>query len=232
MVERRFDLTAHTFRNRLDFRLFVFAGLALSTFVGCVDSPRKESMRASPTEADYVIPDGDDDYERKIAKIARTFEHYRVLAEGIENCKTVELYEGLPHPTWESEVLERELREKEVVEFVDWPFYATPIELSNSDAELLRKLYCTRSSFVPFRGWKQCGGYHPDWCIKWKNGDKEFLVQICLGCCEMITTDGNVEVHCDIWDTTDFENILKPYQKRRPSWEETERLREKRRQQD
>jgi hypothetical protein len=129
-------------------------------------------------------------------------------------------------------MLERELREKEVVELGGWPFYAEPIELSENDAKRLQELYCQRKSFVPFYGFAACGGYHPDWCIKWNNGNKEYLVQFCFGCGEMKTFCGEVELHCHPWDEEQFEKILKPYRKQRPSWKETERLREKRRQSD
>jgi len=41
----------------------------------------------------------------------------------------------------------------------------------------------------------------------------------CFGCGEMMTSDGNVELTCDIWDSKIFEELLNPYHKLRPEAE-------------
>jgi len=61
--------------------------------------------------------------------------------------------------------------------------------------------------------------FHADWGIRWKNGEQDYQVLIGFGCGEMKTSDGNVELTCDIWDSKIFEELLNPYHKLRPEAE-------------
>src|SRR4051794_3143892 len=57
------------------------------------------------------------------------------------------LYEGLPHPLWERDVLEKELGRSDVRELHGFPFYMEPLPLSPEDAERLTEILSTPSAY-------------------------------------------------------------------------------------
>lgn len=195
------------------FRFYVVAALAVSCTAYCGCSDAEKNTHQLPWPDPYTISD---DLGPKARKIAETFVHYDNLAAAVQQCSEVELYEGLPHYTWEVELLEQELKNKDTVEFGGGSFYAKPLSLSPEDAKELKRRFCRRQSFMPFHGFKPCGGYHPDWRVIWKNGEKEFQVEFCFGCGEMTATNGTVELYCEMQDMEIFRELLEPYQKQRP----------------
>lgn len=131
------------------------------------------------------------------------------------------LYEGLPHQSWEYRSYTNELSSKAIIKLGGFPFYAEPLLLREDDARELRSFYCERSSFKPFSGVRDCGGYHPDYALEWSNGAKRFVVQICFGCQEMKTFANGKELYCDVTPKAfkQFESVLKHYRKNRPQTE-------------
>lgn len=146
------------------------------------------------------------------------FSQYKPFASQISKCNEVNLYEGLPHQEWEHEQFQSELTNKAITILAEFPFYSEPLPLSANDAKLLREIYCDSSAFLPFIIGKACGGYHPDYCIKWSDGTNAFLVQICFGCGEMMTFSEGKILHCNIKPRAQerFGKILKLYRKNRP----------------
>jgi len=206
-----FDFSTSVFSNIL------LASLASVFVLGCSDSPSK---RPPPTAENYRIQDLENEWANKYAE---SYQHYEKFASEIKQCQEVQLFEGLPNYTWEEELLERERKAHNPISFnfysFETEFYPTPIRLSDIDSSRLKELYCQKESFVPFRGFKPCGGFHADWGIRWRNGEQDYQVLICFGCGEMMTSDGNVELTCDIWDSKIFEDLLNPYHKLRPEVE-------------
>lgn len=138
--------------------------------------------------------------------------------EGISKAQSVTLYEGLPHQLWEMELLEKELKEKKTVKFNKFPFYQTPIPITKEVARKLQALCSDVNNFKPYQGPKFCGGYHPDWCIEFKYGDKAIQVQVCFGCHEAAFNESEKHLMTDMNESVlkELGKILHPLQTNRP----------------
>lgn len=195
--------------------LLAIATFGLLTILGCSDS---EEIKPPPPEAYEISAEkfGDYTWSAGELKLAQSYQHYESLSAGIKEADTIEVFEGLPHDLWERELFDAELKNKDTVEIAGYPFYAKPVVLSESDRERLTELYCTKETFVPYSGVKMCGGYHPDWLVRWKQGEKEWIVHFCFGCCEATTIHEDTSMLCNIWTTKPIENLLNPYHRQRP----------------
>jgi hypothetical protein len=73
-------------------------------------------------------------------------------------------------------------------------------------------------SFGRYGGEKLCGGFHPDWCIEFKNGDDVYQVHVCFGCHEARLYGPKNDVYSDLNDEVlrVFKAVLSPLQKNRP----------------
>ncbi len=154
-----------------------------------------------------------------LRKAAGSFKHHDRFAAGIKGCDRIALFEGLPHPHWENELLDSERRSKKTTEIAGSFFYEEALPLNQADAHRLKELYCNQTSFTPLVGMKACGGFHPDYCIEWSDVRERYLVQICFGCHEMKTFFNGKELYCDIGQQAydEFEKILTKYRKNRPA---------------
>lgn len=146
------------------------------------------------------------------------FANYNTIAIGIAKTDKVVLYEGLPHQLFERDLLEQELKTKKTVRFQGFPFYAKPLMLKDADVKALKKLITTKSSFGPWKGYKKCGGFHPDYCLVWGEGKKTYHAHVCFGCHEMKVFGPGIELYCEISSSayTQLQKTLKPYQDQRP----------------
>jgi hypothetical protein len=140
------------------------------------------------------------------------------LATFAGEADSVVLWEGLPHQNSEAVLYHQELQ-KATVRFHGWRFYAQPLELKAEDARRLTALFCGKSSFQKYRGEKKCGGFHPDWCVEWRNGHEVCRALLCFGCSEMKAFGPWAALHCDInrGAYIQFERLLEGYQKNRPT---------------
>ena len=154
---------------------------------------------------------------------SRNFENLKPLVEGVKKAKIVTLYEGLPHQTWEAEQLKTEQASKKTVKLHGFPFYEELLALKDEDAKKLKDLFCAEDSFKAMapNSQKKCGGFHPDYCIEWKDDEVTYQVQVCFGCEEVRCYGPKVDLYCDITRKAfeQFVVILKPYRKNRPETE-------------
>ncbi len=146
------------------------------------------------------------------------FGNHKSLANGVQKSDKVILREGLPHQTFERELLDQELKSKKTVKFNEFPYYGESLQLKEGDAKKLTALFCDPKSFEPFLGYKKCGGFHPDYCIEWQVGKEVYRAHICFGCHEMKCFGPKAELYCDISDDAykQLEEILHSYRKNRP----------------
>ena len=147
---------------------------------------------------------------------------YQTLLACVRRSRSVILYEGLPHQTWEGDVLGTELAAKQTVQLYDFPFYAEKIGVDHDDVDDLAELLLDpgtldlREDGVLIM--KMCGGFHPDWCIEWRDGDLVCRFLVCLGCAEIKAYSGKMTIHGDCDSSVKrFKAILNPYQKNRPA---------------
>ncbi len=128
------------------------------------------------------------------------------------------LYEGLPHQFYESAALKAEKKAKPTVEHHGFSFYQETLELKGKDEESLRTLLKDPRTFQPFAGEKKCGGFHPDYAVKWIVDGKSVYCLICFGCYELKVYEGGRETTYDMGQETRdrLRDLLKPYRQNRP----------------
>ena len=163
-----------------------------------------------PREYDRVLDvETPENFERNI----------RPLVEGMGNTGALTLHEGLPHQMWEGKLLAAELAGTRTVTLHGFPFYAGPIAPSESDAARLRTLCGQRETFGRYRGPKECGGYHPDWCIELTAEEGAYRVLVCYGCHEARLYGPEYEVWSDLGKGSleHLVEVMNPYRKNRPA---------------
>ena len=144
--------------------------------------------------------------------------HFTPVTKSMSQGASLTLYEGLPHQSWEGELLQKELATKKTVTIHGFPFYERPLSVAAADVEELRRLSAATDSFSPYGGPKACGGYHPDYCLSWKDGATTYELLICFGCHEMELYGPQQDFLADIRPDafTQFETTLKKYRDQRP----------------
>jgi arylsulfatase A-like enzyme len=163
--------------------------------------------------ADHWVPDKGSREKTRLA-----FAQIGTPARAIARAKGLTIYEGLPHQRWEMDLLDKELMTKQTVELDGFPFYQERRLLEQDDAAALARSLSDLKSFEVWSGGKFCGGYHPDYCLEWRDGEDVFRAQVCLGCHEITFFGEGLEIYCDINEDAfkKLAPVLKKYQKNRP----------------
>jgi hypothetical protein len=143
---------------------------------------------------------------------------FNLLSEVINRATEFTLYEGLPHQRLERRQLQIELDTMKTVRLQGYPFYEQTLEVSDEVVKLLRQLCISASSFETNKGPKRCGGFHPDYCLVWKDGDTTCRLLICFGCREMKLHSPDLELLVDVQPDAykKFGDLLKPLRNQRP----------------
>src|SRR3954463_3396680 len=90
----------------------------------------------------------DRDSNPEVEKIAANFKQFKSVAARIKDCKSLTLYEGLPHQAWEEKELKNELANKTTIRLNgEFAFYAETLRISAEDTEKLQQLCSAPSSF-------------------------------------------------------------------------------------
>jgi len=150
-----------------------------------------------------------------------TFEkNLKLLVTGMEKAKTVTLLEGLPHQLYEGKSLAKERKDQKTVEWHGFPFYIEELPAGEKDVQRLQVILANVKAFKRFEIPKPCGGFHPDWCVVFRNDKEVYRVLVCFGCQEARLYGPTTDVYTDL-DERAFkvlETTLKPYQKKRPKF--------------
>lgn len=147
----------------------------------------------------------------KLAKL----EKYRKIFAAAEN---MEVYEGLPHPYNEPELLRNEAKRKDVTMLVkehpDDLLYTPGVKATNADE--LRALFGEGGGLGLYREHK-CG-FHADYCIKFKHEKKTYHALICFGCYDMVVIGGDEYERFSIFGKK-LKPLLAIYDSKRPRYE-------------
>jgi hypothetical protein len=143
------------------------------------------------------------------------------FTKAVTKAKTVAVYEGLPHQHFEPSLLEAERKEKKTVKLHGFDFYADPIELKPELTKQLNARGSDRNSYSRYRGAKLCGGFHPDWCLEWKDGDQTYRLLLCFGCGEAKLHGSKIEALTELNEEQkkQWSDLLDPLYKNRPKRE-------------
>jgi hypothetical protein len=103
----------------------------------------------------------------------------------IENATALTVFEGLPHPMYETALFEEQRKLPNTTMLSGFPFYTDPLVLTKEDPALLKHLLGTGTDLHAYTGMKKCGGFHPDYAVQWSVSGDTYLALICFGCGEV-----------------------------------------------
>ena len=158
-------------------------------------------------------------WERELRAEQQNFKRYfPALLREFLAAKDLTLYEGLPHPFSERESFASERDRKQTTKLHGFYFYPAQQTVKLDDARSLQALFVQTDAFVPYRGPKACGGFHPDYALEWTAEEGTYQMLICFGCHEVKVFGPNSAVYCDIPSNTyqALKTLLSGYVKQRP----------------
>lgn len=169
--------------------------------------------RFHPDEKGRIVPP----FERIDMAYLETF------VAGAESAERLVVYEGLPNKSWGGGLYRAELERTDLIEVKNYHFYAAPLVINADDMVALNALLKRDPLFVEWGGMKLCGGYHPDFALEWRDGDKSYFALICLTCHEVKMYGPDGRLYADIADETYvvIKTILGKYRVNRPVPPET-----------
>jgi len=149
---------------------------------------------------------------------------FQIISKGINRATTLTLYEGLTHQSFEMEEFKGELATKKTILLHGFPFYERTLAVRTNDLQALRLLSSATGTFSHYGGPKNCGGYHPDYCLQWRDGENAYDLLICFGCHEMQLYGPKQELLTDVQREhfDQFKTVLSKYrdQRPKPKWEQ------------
>lgn len=127
--------------------------------------------------------------------------------------KEIIIYEGLPHPEEEEELLKVESKRNDTVRIppLDEAFYTPAVEAVNADA-IIKLL--SGSDGIRINHPKKCG-FHSDYCIQFKHQEATYRAFVCFGCGELLVMKGESGVTFSFNDV-ELKKLLTVYDKKRP----------------
>lgn len=99
----------------------------------------------------------------------------------IKTTDRVAIYEGLPHQTFEPDLLANELLRPDISHICEFPFYDHPIEVTSEEKRRLSAVALHLDIRATPVGLKLCGGFHPDFAVVWERRGKRYGMLICFG---------------------------------------------------
>lgn len=154
-------------------------------------------------------------------QIVEKIKSYHFLSDALkmmQTADTISVFEGMPHQYQEAELLKQELAKTEELVIATFAFYPEPRELLKTDRPALNKLLDKSNGFHIYGGPKLCGGYHPDFAIRFKSGNQTCDLLLCFGCDEARIHLGHKVITCDISRDV-WKELLSGYAKLRPKSE-------------
>ncbi len=143
-------------------------------------------------------------------EMVESYRDLKGLIAIIDEKSTLTLIEGLPRSG--SKEYEAEKKKKTIARH-GFLFYLKPNKVKKKAVKQLCELLTNDKTFGKFRGFKKCGGFHPDFAMVWKNGNKTIEFQICFGCSEIKIYSEDKAIYCDLprKEYVKFKKILNEY---------------------
>lgn len=138
--------------------------------------------------------------------------------DDVRSAATLTVYEGLPGTLEDcGELHERELASKRTIEVRSHRFFERPVAVNAEAAATLLNAATSTSTFRAWRAFKGCGGFHPDFALVWKAGEKTYELLLCFGCQEAKLSGEGVDLWFDIVSPVTFGPTLEPLRVHRRS---------------
>lgn len=149
-------------------------------------------------------------FSLKSEDIGVDFNAFDGLSAEIQKAETLVVYRGFPR----REALtddEPEPKKDPNVALRGYLFQPRAYACDEKATAKLREICSTKAAFKKWRGPKKCGGYHPDYCLQFKNGDTVTSVLLCYGCNEakFFGSKANLYVDADAAALEAIQVILK-----------------------
>ena len=159
-----------------------------------------------------------------LEEIIASYDRIAQVLGGVSKEYKVEVFEGLPHPRWEPSLLAAEAKRGNSFEDHGFLFYTPASRITEADTVAVRRILRLEKNFSQFKGFKMCGGYHPDFLIRLSDENTIVSFQICFGCGEARIFKGAQIVHCDLAGEgfTFLQAILEDYYSERPDKKQVE----------
>ncbi len=140
------------------------------------------------------------------------------FAAAIAKAQTLELLEGLPHTMFEKDLLEKERTNQKVTKVEGFYFYDEVRQVKPEDAATIINILKDSDNFGEFPLPKHCGGFHPDFALRFKHRGKTYQALICYGCDEAGLFGPGIDSTVDVVTEHQkkLEKPLKNYSRRRP----------------
>jgi hypothetical protein len=151
---------------------------------------------------------------------SHSFSELSNLLAPIGTANEFKLYEGLPHQRMERDLFQQELERTDSIERAGSRYYSKPVAVDGTTSDKLRELTSDPRSFTerPVGVEKACGGYHPDWRLEWKDGNRTIAMELCFGCNDMkLYGDDELLIATEIDDPRSLESLLSPLRTNRPT---------------
>lgn len=146
-------------------------------------------------------------------QITNTFRFLPAALVFMEGAEKITVFEGLPHPTWDAELLKSELARVDETMIGEFPFYPLPQAMRKDDEATLRKLLSVPDHIRPFLYFKMCGGFHPDFAIRFTKGEQLCEILLCFGCGDGIILHDGKTIHCHI---SGWKELMTRYARQHP----------------
>ena len=148
-------------------------------------------------------------------EMTNTFRFVPAALKFIEDADKITVFEGLPHQLFESELLKSEREKIEETVIGGHAFYPQQQDFSEKDEPALRELLRNEKSLRPFLYLKMCGGFHPDYAIRFAKGEEHCDLLLCFGCGDAQILHNGKVIHAHFYGKG-WREILAGYTKHRP----------------
>jgi len=165
-----------------------------------------------------TIPGCGSSQNQSIALKSSDFTGLSVFIDAVNSGTRFKAFEGLPHQYYESTALKAELKKNNTIKFLEYPFYAAPVNMAVLDELKLNAIVGDPKSFEKWVGEKKCGGFHPDYALEWTSKAGAVRALLCFGCREIIFSLPNMSLRCDLQDDARDKQkaVLSKYRINRP----------------
>jgi hypothetical protein len=150
----------------------------------------------------------------RIPEMTNTFRFVPAALKFIEGAEKITVFEGMPHQLFERELLGSELEKTEETIIGSYPFYPQSQDFMAKDELTLRDLLRDENSLRPFFYPKNCGGFHPDYAIRFTKGEEHSDLLLCFGCGDAQILHKGKVIHARFYGG--WGKIVDGYDKHRP----------------
>ncbi len=133
----------------------------------------------------------------------------------INSAQQVFVYEGLPHPLREAELLAQEKLRSDIVMIAGYPFYEPSVKADQIQEKRIKELLGNGRNFYVGEP-KDCGPFHPDFSVEWMDNGSKYQILTCFGCNEVMVVSSSSKETYDFKRFPELEEILRAFSSKRP----------------